>query len=273
MRRDGLYARFGLQLEHHQGALNAGEAAMGLYAYCVIFSRLNELDGFVPTKAAERGWSGDFVANRERLELLCSDAVGYMAKVDGGYRILKYEEFNQTKADIEEDRKSARDRMRSVRANSRRTSAEHVSNKQRTCRERSVNVPNSNSISDPERDMDPEREAVTALPDWVQARDVEYMTAYVRGIESGKAGTYVFPMDSAALYELRRALTAFAKKRATGQPIKGNELLSWIEAAAHDFASSITSSGKAQFYSSYGPRGFVKWLNEEETKQEARRHG
>jgi hypothetical protein len=110
-RENVLYARFGLQLVSHPGALAAKEDAMGLYVFCMLYSRTHELDGKCPRDAAEMGWSGDRKANRRRLQLLCSPQVGYMRETEDGYEILKFAEFNETKADIEERRAKTRERV------------------------------------------------------------------------------------------------------------------------------------------------------------------
>jgi hypothetical protein len=117
-KRDGLFAKMGLQLVSHQGALVAGEAAMGLYMYCLLYSRTNELDGFVPTEAAERGWGGDVDANRSRLQTLCSERVRYMRRVEHGYQVEKYSEFNETKAEVAKRRAETKSRVSKLRARS-----------------------------------------------------------------------------------------------------------------------------------------------------------
>lgn len=107
-RADYLFAKLGLQLVHHRKCVKAGEAAMGVYAFLVMYSRLEELDGAIPFDVAERCWTGDRRANRQRLAKLVE--VG-LVEVDGDdVRVVHYAQFNETKSQIEARR--AKDRAR-----------------------------------------------------------------------------------------------------------------------------------------------------------------
>ncbi len=120
-KRNDLFAKMGLQLVHHQAPTLAGEAAMGLYTFCLLYSRLNELDGFIPLKLAERGWSGDVKANRAHLKTLAIPSVALLIEMvhphlGHGFLVCKYEEFNETKMEIAERRTSTKARVRKSRA-------------------------------------------------------------------------------------------------------------------------------------------------------------
>jgi hypothetical protein len=114
-RREGtLYARMGLQLVHHHRAIEVGEAAMGVYSFCVMYSRLEELDGFVPVAAAERCWSGNVELNRERISQLCK--AGLLIALPHGFSVVNFAEFNETKAEIHENRRKTKARVTRYRA-------------------------------------------------------------------------------------------------------------------------------------------------------------
>lgn len=101
-----IYARFGVQLITNERSFIAGPDAMGVYAFCVMWTRKEQRDGFVPELVALSAWGGERRENAKRLERLVS--CGYLERADGGFRVSKYEEHNDTVADIEVAREAAR---------------------------------------------------------------------------------------------------------------------------------------------------------------------
>jgi hypothetical protein len=101
-----IYARFGVQLITNERSFVAGPDAMGVYAFCVMWTRKEQRDGFVPELVALSAWGGERKENAKRLDRLVG--CGYLERVDGGFRVAKYEEHNDTVADIETAREAAR---------------------------------------------------------------------------------------------------------------------------------------------------------------------
>lgn len=100
--------------------------------------------------------------------------------------------------------------------------------------------------------------------------ELEYRGAYVRGIERAKGSGFVFPERQQG--DLNRAIVAHGRKR-DGTPIRAPDLFGWIEDAAADFVNDLhdrrekTGKDEVTFYSSFAPRGFAKWLNEQSTRR------
>ncbi len=98
------------------------------------------------------------------------------------------------------------------------------------------------------------------------------LEAYERGIAAGKGGAFAVarPVSSADAEALETAVRTHARKRKTGAPIEGPDLLGWVAAAAEDFAAWVVQQADPRtpaFYASFGPRGFARWMNEVETRR------
>ena len=92
-------------------------------------------------------------------------------------------------------------------------------------------------------------------------REQEYQTAYERGIAAGKGAPFAMPEASRGA--LHQALTKHART-AAGRVYRGPELLAWIEHEAGEFARWLTTKpDEIKFYSGYGPKGWLRWLNEQ----------
>lgn len=104
-------------------------------------------------------------------------------------------------------------------------------------------------------------------------REAEYKRAYEAGIAKGKGSAYMMPRGQQG--DLNESLPAFARGGKSGKALRGDRLLEWIAIFAEDFAKFVTDRAKQEprvvtWYSGYGPRGFVKWLNEGALLDEAR---
>jgi hypothetical protein len=102
-----------------------------------------------------------------------------------------------------------------------------------------------------------------------------------RGIARGKGGPYALPITG-QLETLAEAIRAHARWSQTNRrgrppdtPIEGDDLTDWVEAVAEEFAAWLGAQPdeQARFYSAFGPKGFLRWLNETARKREARRIG
>jgi hypothetical protein len=103
-------------------------------------------------------------------------------------------------------------------------------------------------------------------------REHEYRKAYERGVTEGKGMPFSMPngtYDSGALHQ---AILAHA--RHDGKRVTGPKLLEWIADHAHDFATWLAKHpDETKFYSAFGPKGFLRWLNERTKQRESREVG
>ncbi len=281
MRREGLHARIGLQLVHHQAPALAGEAAMGVWTFCTIYSRLNELDGFVPQSVAERCWSGNVKANRAHLLKLCSVAVGLASAASHptlgpGFLMLKYAEFNETKAEIQERRSGNRSRQEKYRESLSRVTNALVTDSD------SDSGSSVSDLSDPELGSGSPRESfvgaasITPPPDESAARPrsepppsittrppdpfaASFLAAeYATGQLSAGADVYPVPND---LRELRAldALAACSGGRGA-PPLVGEALGAWIRVTSADYRRAQASA--AQYHPGFPPTKCLKWVTD-----------
>lgn len=91
-------------------------------------------------------------------------------------------------------------------------------------------------------------------------REQEYQRAYELGIQAGKKSPYAMP--EAQRGALHQALATFGVS-ITGKKLRGALLLAWIQGSAKAFALWLSRRpDEASYWSSYGPRGWLRWLNE-----------
>jgi hypothetical protein len=131
---------------HAAGALGL---AMQVAALC--YCNRNLTDGFIPTAAAKKLVDLDDirgVAWKGVVKRLVD--VGAWREVPGGWQIHDYAEYQPTRAQIQDDRKAARERMQTVRANRSRTSTERTA-------ERSPELRRSSPYPGPVPDVPAER--------------------------------------------------------------------------------------------------------------------
>ena len=245
-----IYAKIEVILpRHHRMQAIDRASALGVYVAMICHSREFELDGFVPA-AALRGFPSH--SKKDVDELL---RVGLIESAEvaeaKGYRIVKYAEKNETKEEIAARRAATNARVAKHRNGVTPPVSNGVSN--------GIGnefVPGSGSVFD--SDLPEEGSGETNS---VQA----YQRAYESGIREGLGNGSGYGMPENQRGALHQAILAHSEKR------KGEKLLAWISAAAADFAEDIKRRPDEQkFYSSFGPRGFLKWLNDQAAKVEAR---
>lgn len=272
-KRKQIYARFGVQLVNNRRCFKAERAApgcMGLYAFCVMYARLElpDVDGFIPEEVLLVAWGRPPEERNAQAEALCS--VDLLERVDGGYVVVKHAEHNDTKADVAAARFAAKERMKSVRRTSReqtphvqRTSTEQTRDVQRTEPVCSPDVLNSISISISKTE---EGEGVGEGDPNEPPSQVRYREAYCAGIREGKGGGFIWPDGPYSQAELNRIVQEFAGGR------RGNELLTHIRKLARDFASEVSRRpNDVKFYSAYAPKGCARWLSERSEANHGRR--
>jgi hypothetical protein len=109
----------------HPKMVAAGPLGLALQTSAICYSNRYLTDGYIPTKVAKKlldldelpgiGWKS--IANR-------LVEVGAWREVPGGYQIHDYAEYQPSKAEVEEGRRAAKERMQRVRANKQRTNSE-----------------------------------------------------------------------------------------------------------------------------------------------------
>lgn len=277
-----LFAKLGLNLVSHQSSTLLGEATMGLYTFCVLYSRLHELDGVVPKHIAERGWSGDVEANRKHLEGLCSERVLFCTRLpNGDYFIEKFSEWNETKKQIAERRTAIKTRKSKYLEKVRGTRSERVPPVSVSVSVKSLSL-NKDEVEEPvapessvmavARDVESEPGPEPGKTQRLAMREIEFRDAYCRGIADGKGGPYAWPGGIFDQGSLNECVKTFGKGK-HGKVFRGEAVTEWVFDWSAEFAEDVTRKGEAQYYSAYGPKGFKRWLNEQVSKREAKEVG
>ena len=157
-----IYARLGVQLRNNRRVLKAERTcpgAFGLYCFCVLDTRAELLDGFVSEDAVLTALGVHPKLRGKQAEALCS--VDLLERVEGGYRVVKYEEHNDTVADIAASRERVKGRVTEHRKRSTVTRYTPVTN---------ADVPISISISPSGNgSTSEESKAGTGPPTWWDA--------------------------------------------------------------------------------------------------------
>lgn len=250
-----LHAKVDLILTTHPKAHAAGEA-MGLWTWALLYSRQQELDGFVPRWSLRLAWCGEARALEHADKLVLVGLFAFDADRDG-WVVLNYAAKNETRDEIAERRQLDRTRKRpaGIRTESKRTPEGFPPQ----------GIPDSDSDSG------------SGSQEGVQGEEspksgARYAEAYATGISRGKGTPYAWPGTKYAEWDLGKVIKTFAKDSAK-RPYRGEQLLRWIDHTAGEFASDVVAKGTAKFYSAFDPRGCLKWLNEDQQAQEARRVG
>ncbi len=137
------WAKLDDAMPHHPKVMMAGPQAFALDVAAICYSNRFGCDGFIademlpavlPSLASPKKWAGKLVQ------------AGRWVREDGGWQIHDIDDYQPTAVEQEEERAAARERMRNLRANRRRTppssSSDVRANTQRTNGERSPDVRN-----------------------------------------------------------------------------------------------------------------------------------
>jgi hypothetical protein len=246
----------------HPRAFAAGVDAMGLWLWGMAFAKWQRTSGRLHRVAVLAAWGGK--RNIMLAKRLVESGL-WIARDDGDWEIHNFEKkgpgsaFNST---------SSTERMRRLRERRKPSlgdvTTSHLPSHSDASHVTCASLSTSSSLSSSSREGEFERE--------VESSGVRYSSAYEAGIARGKCTPYVWPGTKYAEWDLGKIIKGFAKDP-EGVAYRGDQLLRWIEHTAGEFASDVTSRNKSQYYSSFDPRGCLKWLNEDALAEEARRVG
>jgi hypothetical protein len=171
-----IHAKIDVKLHSHPKARKAG-SAMATWAWALCYIRDHQTDGFISDAMIGAAWPGETQARKDAAKLV---AVGLWEVVepgagpdgDGGWRLCKYEEKNDTRAQIEA-------RLADDRARKKTSSKKTPSGIQPEGKSESAGFPDSLSDSpsdsglesrskepDPARATPANDDAVPPVPDW-----------------------------------------------------------------------------------------------------------
>lgn len=257
-----IYAKWDVSLADRPEYTVVSLGALGLVGAALGYCREYETDGVVPFGASLLHRPGATEAIEELVQ------TGEVSRSETGFIFHEYLRSNETRSQIGKARKAAKRRQNKHRKQ------QHLSR----CDKRVLNafVPHSHSHSI-KRDQDPEiqrdqgevqegGQPLVADPDPEPTREDAYRGAYEAGVTAGKGSGYGMPRNQAG--ELHQAILVHAKGGRTGKPLRGDRLLEWIRVMAEEFATWLREQAEKNpdavgWYSGYGPRGFLKWLNEQ----------
>lgn len=247
-----IHAKLDLDLLCHPRAHRAGEA-MATWSWGLIYTRSGHYDGVIHADMLRTSWVGEEKARLHADRLV---EVGlWIRRDDGDYEMWRYADKNETRVEIEKRLKKDRDRKKTgFRSDSKR---------------KAVGIPGSGSGSvlcileggaggnQPEV---PEAPATGVRPS-----EQAYQRAYETGIREGMSNGAGYAMPENQRGALHQGIQAHSEGR------RGDRLLTWIQAAAADFAEDMRKRPDEQkYYSAMGPRGWLRWLNEEAAKEHAK---
>lgn len=261
-----IYARVDVRMPTHRRFVKAGPAAVGYWAAALCYSRGEELDGHLPAEAVGLILAlGDRDA-RKLADRLCLASVDlFKSDGAGGYWILKYDEFNETKAQIEQRRAQTRKRVGKHRSNAASNAVTNIV----TNASGNGNVPGSGSVSseissseirDPTCQVAVEAQPLPPtgrLPDGVVAFERPFwVAAYERAVIEARGDPgWVMPQKQVG------ALRAVIESRAGAEERK--DLGAWIDREVREFVRSVLCLGVPfGIYSAFAPDGLQRWYNE-----------
>jgi hypothetical protein len=265
-------------------------AVMGLLACGITYANRHLTDGVIP-----RGWpKRRFPRDGEKALAVALRDARWVLREDGNLQIVGFLDHNLSRDEVLEKRRAKAEtkqeagRVGGLRSGEARRSKREAESKQTPSSDEAPagkhakqNEPLSSpllSLSDPtnEREnpltpFEPEScvtriatlDEPEPLPPGVTATQLGYQRAYETGIARGKQSPYAMPSDQRGF--LHTVLTTFARNR-EGKAIRGDKLTEWIIVQAESFAQQVRGKD-AQFYSSFGPKGFLKFMNEAEIEE------
>jgi len=261
------------QSTFHPKIVRAGNAAWGAVCRMIAWSKAHGTDGVIPEVIAK------LIATPAELD--AAFEANLLEMREGGYAVHDFLDWNDSARKVESLRNK---RKNAGHLGGLKRAANAVAKGKQVLKQtasKGVGL-DLGSGSDPEGES--EREAgplVEVVPgnaaneaEQVPTREDAYREAYERGVAKGKGGPYAMPREQQG--HLHQAIKAFAKGGRTGRVFRGDELLEWIAVLAEEFAEHVVRHKDERavgWYSGYGPKGFLKYLNEQATRRAEREVG
>jgi hypothetical protein len=113
-----IYVRVGVNLIDHPRTLNLDGDSFAMYVGGLIYAQKHLTDGFLPADAIDSLVPRKWVARSSRstrVQRLVRS--GLWVKVEGGYQIRNYLDWQRSRSDVEKQREATRDRVRKHRGN------------------------------------------------------------------------------------------------------------------------------------------------------------
>lgn len=241
-------AKVGVDLPWHQrmlriprGATRA--AALGLWTAANCYSRREELDGFCPLEAVESYVSDEVVTWLVEVGLFTHEE----KHGAHGVRILRYDEFNETKADIE--RRLRADRQRKKGSKPPRGFQQESERNPNGIRKESDRTPGIGNGEGSGSDLG----GGAGEGHGANERDSGVFGMEGAAWSGGISDATGRPCTQPPWYTVRDHL-APAKRHANG--LQGEALLKWYRAKAKKFADSVDPK-----FGGYTPARFRTWLD------------
>jgi len=263
-----------------------GDAVPAMWVRALCFANENRTNGFIPDHAIDSLSRDPKPLEIAGFLVACSlmpGKEGLWTRVEGGYQIHGYLEFNDSAEDIEARREAARVRMKSkrgspnVRANIPRTHGEQHENESGTTNEQSANsegtsekfsrgqartcAPASRLGSarvDPPNPPGGQGSApsVSRDPDEIPEGCVDVV--YIRAVRRAGAEPDVSQRE--------RGQMAARWAEAQAEGVSWVRFCAWLDSWAFDWVSSTISAGKAEFNPGWPWKKFTNFVLAEEAK-------
>lgn len=272
----------------HRKQLAAGAAACWLWAcglaYC---NRQKTRDGFIPNAKVTLLYP---LRDTSKLSTRLVE-VGLWDRVEGGFKVHDYHDY-QPSSDSDQAKKAESGRIGGLRSGETRRAirdSKHEAKSKQSASSKTKPVPSRPDPVHEERENPPtpieateaasEVRMAAVPPEPLESEDDEpalkgealYRSLYCRAVAVAKGSPYQWPdapKDFKNQGVLNVALATFAV--ADGKALRGRDLVAWIDSHVRAFVRHVIRIGdKPGFWSSFGPPGFVKWLNEGAPGREA----
>ena len=247
-----IFAKFDVDLRDNRKARKAARA-MATWTWGLLYSRGQELDGFVDREALRGSWVGEEVALQDAQELV---AAGLWAEVQGGWKVLNYASKNDTKKVIDARKEADRKRKKS-KGSKPLPSARNPDGIPLESDRIPLGFPGTGTGTGTGSDLSSES---VRDPEPLEDRSVSEGTAggalviadYEQAVSAVTGAMFVLDYRSGDRGRLVRIAAAYCK----GKPIA--EVRQWVRESVDEWVRPRVD--EPDFASGFAPRGFETWL-------------